>query len=327
MSKTDLTIAMIKTRLMAYDVRLGIPEDVAARKADACISEWGLKGFFGGFKVMGTPEGAIVAIVDTYVKYLKSNNTPATDIFKLSCCAIEAIERHRSRSWPGSSQFPRGLFEYVYYRTDVEVRAQFKVKPGDMGLHKDVVEGMTRGALLVIMKENGLDPNRVKLDQLNDKIALDQKSRAERDLDLEKADGRHIPFSPTLPDVGFCKAVKIVPDLNGRYVALLYKDVATVMDGYRARNNAQDTIPKSMLSYPFVLAMFDMEAQEPIHFFTLEKNSMSNTTAFCEFRLDGSHGVIDIAGSKLLDEWLFLQAALFAAVERFSVEFDAAEAA
>jgi hypothetical protein len=152
MTKTELIINLIKFRMSRAGQAAGFSEADAEEQAEAVVSEQGLRGWFGGSKAVGTPDGAIVTNVETYVCLLNvrgclNGNVSEATLVRVNNEAIISIEQHRRKRWPGSSNHPFDLSDYNFYRTQVEVMAQFGIEPEQMGLDRETVGLMTNMAL------------------------------------------------------------------------------------------------------------------------------------------------------------------------------------
>lgn len=130
----------------------GLSEAEAEQQAEAAVSEQGLRGWFGVIKARSGPDGAIVTNVQTYVGLLNvrsclNGNVSEVTLARINNEAIISIEQHRRKRWPGISNHPFVLSDYNYYRTQVEVMAEFGIEPEQMGLDRDTVCLMTSIAL------------------------------------------------------------------------------------------------------------------------------------------------------------------------------------
>lgn len=120
----------------------------------------GLFGFFAGAKVIATPEGGIVSIVETFFKLYVPEMRADPDLTKKRLPADEserrdrailtrifaAIENHRSRFYPGTTDYPIDLKEYVAYRIEIEMAALHRIEASSMGLDRETVHQMVDDA-------------------------------------------------------------------------------------------------------------------------------------------------------------------------------------
>jgi hypothetical protein len=111
-------------------------------------------GFFGKAKLAGTPEGAIVVIVETFwrsvIRQMSAN--PGYDrgddaaqqaiIRRFRNHALAAIEQHRKRFYGGVSDYPKELTEYVIYRLEREMERVHHMRLEQMALDREVIAYM-----------------------------------------------------------------------------------------------------------------------------------------------------------------------------------------
>jgi hypothetical protein len=143
MTRTELLINLIKFRMTRAGQAAGLSEAEAEQQAEAVVNEQGLRGWFGVIKARSGPDGAIVTNVETYVRLLNvrgclNGNVSEATLARVDNEAIISIEQHRRKRWPGSSNHPFDLSDFNYYRTNVEVMAEFGIEPEQMGLERDV---------------------------------------------------------------------------------------------------------------------------------------------------------------------------------------------
>ena len=123
--------------------------------AEQRLKNEGLLGFFGKAKASGTPEGAVVAIVETFWRSFiqktlanpavtRTADEPAKQLklqqFKREVLA--QIEQHRKRFYGGSLDYPQELTDYVHYRIDTEVRHMHRFSPEQMGIDREAISHM-----------------------------------------------------------------------------------------------------------------------------------------------------------------------------------------
>ena len=151
MDKTDLTISLIRMRLVNGSVECGMSIGEAAIAAETFLKNNGLYGWMRKSKIAGCPESSIVTNVETYFHLviraaMSSYGTPAqvdTDGGAVAGQAIDAIEQHRSQFLGGQQHYPRNLYDYIWYRLETEMPTTHNMRPEDMGLSQDIVRSMT----------------------------------------------------------------------------------------------------------------------------------------------------------------------------------------
>jgi hypothetical protein len=159
MTRTELLITLIKFR-MARCAPAGVSEAETAQEAEAAVTQQGLRGWFGGLKARATPDGALVTNAESYVRVLSARgclngNTSDLTLARVNNEAIMSIEQHRRKRWPGISDFPVELGDYNYYRTRIEVMAEFGIEPEQMGLDRETIRAMTKIALVFFFSAFG----------------------------------------------------------------------------------------------------------------------------------------------------------------------------
>jgi len=162
MNKKDLTLSLIRYRFTQSGVALGMDVGEAAMMAEARMKNEGLYGFLAGTKVMGTPEGGIVGIVEAFFSHwipmleqdlaLKNQNKIDADEAgrrnKLSeKKAIDTVEAYRTRFYPGEGDHPHEIRPYVCYRMRVEMRHVHHLEPEQLGLDERTVIHMVDEAV------------------------------------------------------------------------------------------------------------------------------------------------------------------------------------
>ena len=156
MTKKDLILNLIRYRFTQIGVELDMSLGEAAIMAEQRMRSEGLFGLLAGAKVHGTPEGAIVAIVETFFKLYIPQLERDPDLAKgrlkeEESCQREhkiqsnifwAIEKHRSQLCPGEADIPINLRAYVNYRIYTEMRSLHHVEPEEIGLSFDIIDQM-----------------------------------------------------------------------------------------------------------------------------------------------------------------------------------------
>ncbi len=136
-------------RLTRMGTASGLPEWEASANAQKTVEE----GLNSTIAALGTPDGAIVVNVATYLTYVGPitkgifdvDNPPQTPEFKAaSSKAIQAIEAHRSKMWPGQGAISDRFSDYVYYRTRLEIRSQMGVDLKELGYDHDIISLMIK---------------------------------------------------------------------------------------------------------------------------------------------------------------------------------------
>lgn len=128
----------------------------AALMAEQRMKNEGLFGILGDMKAMGTPEGAVVAIVETFLKSLvqqliaepavarmvQGSSAHAEALARHNAKALAAIENHRRKAYGGSSDYPTDLKSYIQYRMGLEMTKVHGIAAEEMGLDRDVLDHM-----------------------------------------------------------------------------------------------------------------------------------------------------------------------------------------
>jgi len=149
MNRTDLIRLLIKFRMTGAGVASGMSKQAAAAMAEETVRQQATNPI----KAIGTPDGAIVVMVEKYLARVGPiaggvfdvENPPNSPEFSAeSSKAIKEIETHRSKMWRGERSVPDKFPEYVYYRTRLEVKNQFGITPEEMGLDKKTVTEMVK---------------------------------------------------------------------------------------------------------------------------------------------------------------------------------------
>lgn len=148
MGRTDLIRLLIKFRMTHAGMASGM-----SKQAAAAIAEEKAQQVKNPIKAMGTPDGAIVVMVENYLAHVgpiaggifNFENPPDSPEFSMaSRKAIKEIEARRNKMWRGEGPVPDKFTEYVYYRTRIEVQKQFGITPDEMGLDRQTVSEMIK---------------------------------------------------------------------------------------------------------------------------------------------------------------------------------------
>ncbi len=149
MNRTDLIKLLVRFRMTRAGMASGMSKQAAAAMAEETVRQQ----VTNPIKAIGTPDGAIVVMVETYLAHVgpiaggvfNVENPPDSPAFSAaSSKAIKAIETHRSKMWRGEGSVPDKFPEYVYYRTRLEVKNQFGITPEEMGLDNEAVTEMVK---------------------------------------------------------------------------------------------------------------------------------------------------------------------------------------
>lgn len=161
MTKFDLTLGLIRFRFTHNGIRLGMSTGEAALMAEQRMKNEGLFGFLGKMKVAGTPEGAVVAIVEVFMKSIvrqlvaepavagmvKGSTEHAEALSRHHANALSAIEDHRRKTLGGLPSYPADLKGYVHYRMELEMQGMHGLTPEDMGLDRETLDHMVDESL------------------------------------------------------------------------------------------------------------------------------------------------------------------------------------
>lgn len=152
MTKNELVVALTKLRMTHLAESQGHSSDEAKAMAEDAICQGGISGM----KAMATPEGSIVTIVESHLKYIAKRcvELGGADHFdQANAEALAAIEAHRSRfGAKGLSNYPRDIDDYVFYRINLEIRDQFGCGSEEMGLDKQTTKMLTHTAKANLIK-------------------------------------------------------------------------------------------------------------------------------------------------------------------------------
>lgn len=153
MNRNELSAALTKLRMTRIAESQGhSPEDAKTIAEDAILRQGGVSGI----KAMGTPEGAIVVIVETYLRKVASRGVELggpEHFTQANNEAIAAIESHRSAfGAKGTSNYPKDIDDYVYYRINLEMQHQFGRSADSMGLDRETVKILTHTAKANLLK-------------------------------------------------------------------------------------------------------------------------------------------------------------------------------
>ena len=152
MTKNELAVALVKIRMSRLAESQGHSPDEAKAIAEDTIRQGGISGM----KAMATPEGSILTIVETHLKYIAKRCAElggANHFDQANTEALAVIESHRSRfGAKGTSNYPKDIDDYVYYRINLEIRNQFGCSPEEMGLDKQTTKVLTHTAKSNLVK-------------------------------------------------------------------------------------------------------------------------------------------------------------------------------
>lgn len=160
MNRTQLGQNLIRYRFIRNGVNLGMSPGEAALMAEQRMKNDGLFGLLAKLKVMGTPEGAIIIMVEAYLRALIQKieqrpdiiNRPDGDLEKSNWneqCrkyAAECVEQFRQKIYPGQSYYPCDLHSYVAYRIGIEMMALHQMDASEMGLDQEAIFYMVEEA-------------------------------------------------------------------------------------------------------------------------------------------------------------------------------------
>jgi hypothetical protein len=144
----ELARALSALRLTRIGTSSGLSEDEAMARAWKTVRE----GLPSTLAALGTPDGAIVVNVATYLTYVGPitkgvfdvDDPPQTPEFRAaSARAIHAIEIHRSKTWPGHGTISDRFTDYIYYRTRLETQAQ-ALDAKELGYDHELVSLMVK---------------------------------------------------------------------------------------------------------------------------------------------------------------------------------------
>ena len=153
MNKNELIIKLIGLRMSLGLQSSGMPKDLANKQAGEAIQ----KLYDSPDLMLGTEEGTIVTIVETYtnslVPYLEAlggknqdSGEPDSNFKIANDDIISQIENHRKIRHPGLPDYPKDIDEYVYYRLSLEVKAEKNSSLDEIGLTNEIVKKLTHSA-------------------------------------------------------------------------------------------------------------------------------------------------------------------------------------
>lgn len=150
MNKGDLAVGLAQLRLTRLAESQGNSASESKLIAERTLRDGGL----AKVKMLGTPEGSIITIVETHLNYVTKRcvDLGGREHFpQANREAISAIEAHRSRFGAGGlPSYPLDIDEYVFYRIGLEIRHEFGCSPEQLGFDKQTTKVLTHTAKAAI---------------------------------------------------------------------------------------------------------------------------------------------------------------------------------
>ena len=153
MNKNELIIKLIGLRISLGLQSSGMSKDLANKQAREGIQ----KLYNTPEQVLGTEEGTIVTIIETYMNSLlpylvalggenQDGGELDSNFQKANDDIISQIENHRNIRCLGAANYPKNIDDYVYYRLSLELKTEKNSNMDDIGLTNEVVKKLTHSA-------------------------------------------------------------------------------------------------------------------------------------------------------------------------------------
>ena len=153
MNRTQLGQNLIRYRFVRNGINLGMSTGEAALMAEQRMKNEGLFGLLAKLRVMATPEGAIITMVEAYLRAFIRQveqrpdmiKRPDHDPVKLNWneqCkkhAADEVEGFRQKFYPGQPAYPSDMHNYIAYRIGIEMLGMHNIPASEMGLDQEVI--------------------------------------------------------------------------------------------------------------------------------------------------------------------------------------------
>lgn len=155
MDRTEFIKLLMKFRMSRAGTATGMSEQVARIKAEEIVE----KQVPDLLTAMGSPDGAIVSMVETYLSFVAPivrgvfdvDNPPETPAFRAaSTKAINEIEAHRGKIVQGEGSLSERFSDYVYYRIRLEIMHLHGIDSREMGLDSETVTLMVKTCIAAL---------------------------------------------------------------------------------------------------------------------------------------------------------------------------------
>lgn len=152
MNKTELIAALARYRT----TKLARSQGLSDSEIEALIEQVLPGSGISDVQALSMPEGTIVSIVESYLQFVARETVRlggSEHFSQASTDVISAIESHRSAMGAkGSSNFPKTIDEYVFYRVKLELYAAYGKDAADFGLDELTVKELTHTAKANLIK-------------------------------------------------------------------------------------------------------------------------------------------------------------------------------